>query len=100
MRSIKEIVEGTTITTHYQAPDEVIDPLLLEIHENKAENPNGFSPSKNYRFLGTIPMIAIEDVLTKEGINMMGHRPHEIKRAKQWLNDNYKFKGVDKRILS
>lgn len=73
-----------------------VEPLIEEIQAEKNENPNGFSKSRNWRKIGSLPMIIIEKWLREKGIDLM--KPGNEKYVKQALNEMTKFRTVDKML--
>jgi hypothetical protein len=84
--------------TYYIQHIEDVEPIIDDVKAYSEASRNGFSKSGNWRKIGSIPLIVVEQVLREEGINLMGHQPHELKRAKRWLNENTKFRTVDRRV--
>ena len=71
-----------------------VEPVINEVAEFKNSTVNGFSKSRNYRKIGSLPLIIIEKWLTEKGIDLMA--PGNEKYVKQALNEMSKFRTVDK----
>ena len=83
--------------TFYVEHREDVEPLIDENTDMKNSGSDGWSPSRNWRKIGSIPLIVVEQVLRTEGINLMDNKnPEAIKRARRWLNENNKFKTTTK----
>ena len=57
---------------------------------------NGFSQSGNWRKIGSIPLIVVQDWLDKKGIDLLA--PGNEKYVRQALNEMNKFRTVDKAL--
>ena len=97
MRRTREVFDAATNTLYVEHREDV-EPLMNGIAEFKGENTDGYNKERTWRKIGSIPLIVVEKVLREEGINLMGSDSKAIARARQWLNDNYKFRTVDKRL--
>jgi len=75
---------------------EDVEPIMDEVTERKNSNPNGFSPSKNWRMVGSIPMTIVHKWLVEKGIDLMA--PGNEKYVKRALNEMTKFRTVDKAL--
>lgn len=73
---------------------EDVEPVIDEVTEYRNATRNGFSKSKNFRKIGSIPMIIIHQWLTEKGIDLMA-KGNE-KYVRQALNEMTKFRTVDK----
>jgi len=59
---------------------------------------NGWSQKRNFRKIGSIPMIIVEKTLREKGINLMENSPEAQKEARKILNEMNKFRTVDKLV--
>lgn len=75
---------------------EDVEPVIDDVAEFKNETSNGFSKSRNYRKIGSIPLIVVQQWLTEKGIDLMA--PGNEKYVKQALNEMSKFRTVDKAL--
>lgn len=55
---------------------------------------NGFSQSRNWRKIGSLPLIIVQKWLTEKGIDLMA--PGNEKYVRQALNEMSKFRTVDR----
>lgn len=75
---------------------EDIEPLLDEnAYARNHQGNNGFGKSRNWRKIGSIPMIVVEQAF-RQGINILDGSPEADKWVRKFLDDNYKFRTVDK----
>lgn len=72
-----------------------VEPLLDEIHELRSFNPTGYSPSRNWRKIGSIPLVMVEDYL-RRGINLMDGSPESQREIRKFFNEHSKLRAVDK----
>jgi hypothetical protein len=70
---------------------ENVEPLLDEIALEKGLGNNGWSTTRTWRKMGSIPCLEIERVLREEGINMMDNSPEAQKRVRKYFRDNNKL---------
>lgn len=75
---------------------EDVEPVIDEVTAYRNSTTNGFSQSKNYRKIGSIPMIVVHQWLTEKGIDLMA--PGNEKYVRQALNEMSKFRTVDKAL--
>jgi len=75
---------------------EDVEPVIDEVTQFKNNSRNGFSPSGNFRKIGSIPMIIVHQWLVEKGIDLMA--PGNEKYVKQALNEMNKFRTVDKAL--
>ena len=75
---------------------EDVEPVIDDVTEFKNSTRNGFSKSKNWRKIGSIPLIVVHQWLTEKGIDLMA--PGNEKYVKQALNEMSKFRTVDKAL--
>jgi len=75
---------------------EDVEPVIDEVTEFKNETRNGFSKSRNWRKIGSIPLIVVEQWIREKGIDLMA--PGNEKYVKQALNEMSKFRTVDKAL--
>jgi hypothetical protein len=73
---------------------EDVEPIIDEVTEYRNATNNGFSKSKNFRKIGSIPAIIIHQWLIERGIDLMA-KGNE-KYVRQALNEMTKFRTVDK----
>lgn len=73
---------------------EDVEPVIEDAAEFRNNTRNGFSKSKNYRKIGSIPLIVVQQWLTEKGIDLMA--PGNEKYVRQALNEMSKFRTVDK----
>ena len=71
-----------------------VDPVLEDVSLSKNLNRNGFSQSRNYRKLGSIPMVIIEQYFQK-GINLLDGSQESAKICRRILNDMNKLRVPD-----
>jgi len=78
---------------------EDIQPHLDDVAHERNDGSDGWSKSRNWRKIGSIPLIVVEQILREEGINLMDNNsPEARKRVRRWLNENEKFKLSTKRL--
>ena len=76
---------------------EDIEPLLEEnTYARNHQGNNGFGKSRNWRKIGSIPMIIVEKMLREHGVNILDGSPEAEKYVKKFLNNNRAFRTVDK----
>lgn len=76
---------------------EDIESLLDEnAYARNHQGNNGFGKSRNWRKIGSIPMIVVEQILREHGVNILDGSPEADKFVKRYLQNNYKFRTVDK----
>ena len=73
---------------------EDVEPVIDDVTAFKNSSRNGFTASKNFRKIGSIPLIVIHQWLTEKGIDLMD--PANEKHIRQALNEMTKFRTVDK----
>lgn len=57
---------------------------------------NGFGKSRVWRKVGSIPCVVVEQILREKGVNILDGSPEADKYIRKFLDDNYKFRTVDK----
>ena len=75
---------------------EDVEPIIEDVTEFKNNTRNGFSKSGNFRKIGSIPMIVVQQWLLEKGIDLMA--PGNEKYVLQALNEMTKFRTVDKAL--
>jgi hypothetical protein len=75
---------------------EDVEPVIEDVLDFKNNTDNGFSKSRNYRKIGSLPLIVIDQWLREKGIDLM--KPENIRYVKQALNEMNKFRTVDKAL--
>ena len=65
--------------------EDVIDDVKEAADENK-----GFSKSRNFRRIGSIPLVFVDEMFRK-GINLFDGSEDSAKIAKKWLREHSKF---------
>lgn len=74
-----------------------IEPVLDEnAYARNHQGNNGFGKSRVWRKIGSIPMIMVEQILREKGVNILDGSPEADKYIRKFLDDNYKFRTVDK----
>ena len=76
--------------------EDVSQHLDLVNHE-KTENPTGFSKGKNWRKIGSIPMTQVMAWL-EEGVNVFDTSPEGQRAVRRKLNEENKFRTVDRMV--
>ena len=83
--------------TMYIERVEDIEPILEEnAYARNHQGNNGFGKSRVWRKIGSIPMIFVEKILREQGVNILDGSPEADKFVRKFLDDNYKFRTVDK----
>ena len=77
---------------------EDVEPVVDEVRDDVNYLDNGFSRSRNWRKIGSIPMMVVEQVLREKGINLLENSPEARKEARKILNEYNKFRSVDKPV--
>lgn len=76
---------------------EDIEPLLDEnAYARNHQGNNGFGKTRNWRKIGSIPMIFVEKILREHGVNILDGTPEANRYIRKFLDENYKFRTVDK----
>lgn len=75
---------------------EDVEPVIDNVTEDKNSRRNGFGKSKNFRKIGSIPLIVVHQWLTEKGIDLMA--PGNEKYVRQALNEMNKFRTVDRML--
>ena len=75
--------------------EEDVEPVIDHVQESKGLNRNGWSKSRNWRKIGSIPLIIVEQVLREKGINIMQNTPEARKEVRRILNEFNKFRVPD-----
>jgi hypothetical protein len=73
-----------------------VEPIIEQVKEDKELRTNGFGKSKNWRKIGSIPLVIVHQWLVEKGIDLMA--PGNEKYVRQALNDMSKFRTVDKAL--
>lgn len=75
---------------------EDVEPVIDDAAAFRNDTRNGFSKSGNWRKIGSLPLIVVEQWLREKGIDLMA--PGNEKYVRQALNDMNKFRTVDKAL--
>lgn len=75
---------------------EDVEPVIDDAAAFRNGTRNGFSKSGNWRKIGSLPLIVVEQWLREKGIDLMA--PGNEKYVRQALNDMNKFRTVDKAL--
>ncbi len=75
---------------------EDVEPVIEDVTEERNSRRNGFGKSKNWRKIGSIPLIVVHQWLVEKGIDLMA--PGNEKYVRQALNEMSKFRTVDKAL--
>lgn len=75
---------------------EDVEPVIDEATDFRNESRNGFSTSGNWRKIGSIPLIIVQQWMTEKGIDLLA--PGNEKYVRQALNEMNKFRTVDKAL--
>lgn len=75
---------------------EDVEPIIESVTEERNNRRNGFGKSKNWRKIGSIPLIVVHQWLIEKGIDLMA--PGNEKYVRQALNEMSKFRTVDKAL--
>lgn len=75
---------------------EDVEPIIEDVTQERNERRNGFGQSKNWRKIGSIPLIVVHQWLVEKGIDLMA--PGNEKYVRQALNEMSKFRTVDKAL--
>lgn len=75
---------------------EDVEPVIEDATHERNERRNGFGKSKNWRKIGSIPLIVVHQWLVEKGIDLMA--PGNEKYVRQALNEMSKFRTVDKAL--
>lgn len=70
---------------------ENVEPLLEELAHERGMGNKGWSTTRTWRKMGSIPCLEIERILREEGINVMENSPEAQKRLRRYFQDNYKL---------
>jgi len=73
-----------------------VEPLLEENHADRTSGNNGYSKSRVWRRIGSIPNIVIDEYMRKTGTNLLDGSPDAQKGLRKLLQEHYKFRTVDK----
>lgn len=73
---------------------EDVEPIIEAVKQDRNNLDNGFSVSRNYRKIGSLPAIIIEQWLREKGINLLA--PENEKHLRAALNEMNAFRTVDK----
>lgn len=95
MKKLFEHFDHTNNTLYKQYVEDV-EPVLEENALIRNAGTNGFSPSRNFRKIASIPLIIVEKVLREKGINLMENSPEAQRYLRKFLRRNPKFMTVDK----
>jgi len=75
---------------------EDVEPVIDETTEFRNSARNGFSKSGNWRKIGSLPLIVVEQWMREKGIDLMAKGNERYVR--QALNEMSKFRTVDKAL--
>jgi hypothetical protein len=75
---------------------EDVEPVIDQCTEDRNNMSNGFSKSRNFRKIGSLPLIVIDEYYRTTGVDLM--KPENISHVKRLLNEFSKFKTVDKKL--
>lgn len=75
---------------------EDVEPIIETVTAERNDRRNGFGKSKNWRKIGSIPLIVVHQWLVEKGIDLMA--PGNEKYVRQALNEMSKFRTVDKAL--
>lgn len=75
---------------------EDVESVIENVAFERNEMRNGFTKQGQFRKIGSLPAIIIEQYLREKGIDLMD--PANIKHVKKILNDMNKFRTVDKML--
>lgn len=75
---------------------EDVEPVIEQVKEDRDLRTNGFGKSKNWRKIGSIPLVIVHKWLVEKGIDLMA--PGNEKYVRQALNEMSKFRTVDKAL--
>jgi hypothetical protein len=75
---------------------EDVEPLLDENAGLRNSGVNGFSKSRNWRKIGSIPCVIVEKILREHGVNILDGSPEAQKYIRKFLNNNKKLMTVDR----
>jgi hypothetical protein len=73
-----------------------VENLLDENHADRTSGNNGYSKSRVWRRIGSIPLIFIEQVMRERGINLLDGSPDAQKELRRLLHEHPRFKTVDR----
>jgi hypothetical protein len=73
---------------------EDVEPVIDHATDIRNNHDNGFSKSRDFRKIGSIPLIIL-DQWFKEGFNALSNDPETGKEVKRRLNEYNKFRTVD-----
>lgn len=71
---------------------EDVEPIIEQAKAIRNNTDNGFSPERNLRHIGTIPLIILDQWI-REGVDL-----RDSKAVKKRLNEFNKFRTVDKAL--
>lgn len=63
---------------------------VIDDVKEAADQDRGFSKSRGFRRIGSIPLVFIDEMFRK-GINLFDGSEESAKHAKKWLRENSKF---------
>jgi hypothetical protein len=75
---------------------EDVEPVIEQATVDRNDLDNGFSKSRNWRKIGSLPLIVIDEYYRTTGIDLM--KPENVSHVKKLLNEFSKFKTVDKKL--
>ena len=93
-RTSREVWDNERGLIVYQEQD--VEPLLDENHADRTSGNNGYSQSRNWRRIGSIPNIFLDKYMRETGVNVYDGSPEAQRVIRKILEDNYKFRTVDK----
>jgi len=71
---------------------------ILDFNNIIKNDTDGYSKSRVWRKIGSIPNIVVEKILREHGVNILDGSPEAEKYIKKFLNNNTKFRTVDRRV--
>lgn len=74
-----------------------MEPHLDLVKASQNNNPDGYSKSRLWRKIGSIPLIVI-DKWFREGFNALENSPEARKELRRRLNEHNKFRTVGKAV--
>lgn len=77
---------------------EDVEPVIQDVKGVNDLGRNGFSQSRNWRKIGSIPMIEVERVLRERGVNLLENSPAARREVRRYLNENKFFRIPDRPV--
>ena len=75
-----------------------VEPILEDNNALKNNGNDGYGHSRQWRKIGSIPNVVVEKILREHGVNILDGSPEAEKYIKKFLNNNTKFRTVDRRV--